>query len=406
MRAWPLLLLFFSTAAIADIGAVTEVTGSATVKRGSTTITIVKGTPVETNDRIETKTGIVNIKFKDDTTVKVTEHSALVIDDFVYDPKTQGGKLGLKAAEGTVRYVSGSIAHNNPNSVNIKTPTAAIAVRGTDFVMSVDETGKSLVMLMPTCEDNVQMVNLRGLICGSGKIDVESGGEIIHLDSPYQATIVETMTTPPTPPVVVNLSNTPIGNNLHLSPPHTMSGTNVVTAARAAAQKTGDAAHTAVGPGTSTDVDKKDNSDKQMAQQQQPGSDANTPAGAEATTTQEQQKQQSKEQQDQEAADAQAAKAVVDIFAFEKSTGVTVNNSVASDPNVFPVFQNNNPALNQIGWGYASLSLDGHNYANVSLQPDSQVLIYVTQDHLSDAYNFNGNNTKAIGSITITQTYK
>ena len=98
MKLWTFLFLLISSAALADIGSVIEVTGAATVKRGSNLITVVKGTPVELNDRIETKSGVVNIKFKDDTTVKVTEHSALLIDDFVYDPKTQGGKLGLKAA--------------------------------------------------------------------------------------------------------------------------------------------------------------------------------------------------------------------------------------------------------------------------------------------------------------------
>jgi FecR protein len=394
MKTWvAFLLIAISSSAVAEIGNVTEVTGAATIKRGSNLITVSKGTPVEMNDRVETKTGLVNIKFKDDTTVKVTEHSALVIDDFVYDPKTQGGKLGLKAAEGTVRYVSGAIAHNNPNAVNIKTPTAAIAVRGTDFVMSVDETGKSLVMLMPTCEDNVQMVNLKGLICGSGKIDVESGGEIVHLDSPYQATLVETVGNAPSAPVVVNLFGTPIGNNLHLSPPKTMSGTSIVAAARSAAQKTGDA--------------KKESSDnKDEKQGPSVGDTTAQPSTAEAQINEKQSQDQMKAQADSEAEAQQAAKAIVDIASFEKATGVTVKNAVDEDPNVFAVFQNNNPLLNQIGWGYASLSQDGHNYANVALQPDTQLLVFVTQDHVADAYNFNGNSAKAFGSITITQTYR
>jgi len=127
---------------------------------------------------------------------------------FVYDPKNAaGGKLSLKAAAGTVRYVSGNIAHNNPNSVKINTPTAAIAVRGTDFVMAVDETGKSLIMLMPSCEVE-QNVNLKGLTCGSGRIDVDSGNTIITLDKPYQATIVETAATAPSTPVIVNNETT------------------------------------------------------------------------------------------------------------------------------------------------------------------------------------------------------
>ncbi len=52
---------------------------------------------------------------------------------------------------GTIRYTSGQIAKNNPQQVNVKTPTASIAVRGTDFTMTVDEAGQSLVVLVPSC---------------------------------------------------------------------------------------------------------------------------------------------------------------------------------------------------------------------------------------------------------------
>lgn len=390
MRKWTLLLLFVTTVTFADIGSVTSVTGPSIIKRGASTITVVAGTPVESNDRVETKSGEVKITFKDNTTVKVAPSSALVIDDFVYDPKTQGGKLGLRAAEGTVRYVSGNIAHNNPNAVNIKTPTASIAVRGTDFVMSVDETGKSLVMLMPTCEENVQIVNLKGLVCGSGKIDVDSGGHIVHLSKPYEATIVGINGDIPTAPIVVNLSNTPIGNNLIITPPQTLAGISVQTAAKAAAQKTGDAAK---------DSGAKDSGPKDATA-------SAPPADSAAQVTQQQQQQQQQRESDQQAADAQAAKAVqqaVSELDALMSAGVKVNSSPAQDSNVFEVFKDNNPNLNQIGWGYATLSPNGHNYANVSLPSDTQVLVVVTQDRQTDAYNFGP--AKPQGSITISQTY-
>ena len=390
MKKWALLLLLISTVAVADIGSVTDVTGTAIIKRGGTSVAVSKGTLIELNDRVEAKGGDVNIKFKDNTTVKVTASSALVIDDFVYDPKTQGGKLGLKAAEGTVRYVSGNIAHNNPNAVNIKTPTAAIAVRGTDFVMAVDETGKSAIILMPTCETE-HNVNLKGLTCGSGKIDVETGAGIVHMDKPYQATLVETGNMPPLPPIVVDLGGAPIGNNLMLSPLRTLGGVTIQQAARSAAEKTGDAKK-------SNNVEKKDDV-KQT-------SNDNTPSTAEANTTQQQSKQQDKAKSDQEAADAQAAKAVVDIANLEKQIGKAVSNAPYQDLNVFEIHKHGNPTLQQIGWGYDSLSPNGHNYANISMPMDTKIVIIMTQDRITDAYNFNGQNTKAQGSITVTQTYR
>ena len=379
MKKWALLLLWLiSTAAVADIGSVFELSGTAVIKRGKETITVTKGTPVQTNDKVETKNGVVNIKFKDDTTVKVTENSALVIDDFVYDPKNvAGGKLSLKAASGTVRYVSGNIAHNNPNSVKINTPTAAIAVRGTDFVMAVDETGKSLVMLMPTCEVE-QSVNLKGLTCGSGKIDVDSGSTIIRLDKPYQATIVETASTPPSPPVVVNLSNTTIGNNLISRPPSTLSGASIQQAARAAAQKTGDA---------KKDDDKKDTKE---------------PNVAEAKATDDQRKDQQEKTAEAQAAEDKALAVLSEL----KDKGVKVSDKPYENEHVVRYYKNDNPNLNQLGVGYMSLSASGNNYTAISLANDTKILVVVTQDRQTDAFNFAGGYNKPQGSIIINQSYK
>ncbi len=374
MKRWALLLLLVSSMARADIGSVIDFTGTAIIKRGKETITVAKGTEIKTNDKVETKNGVVNIKFKDNTSVKVTENSALVIDDFVYDPKNAaGGKLNLKAAAGTVRYVSGNIAHNNPNSVKINTPTAAIAVRGTDFVMSVDETGKSLIMLMPTCEIE-HNINLKGLICGSGKIDVDSGLSIVTLDKPYQATIVETAANPPSPPVVVNLSNTPIGNNLLIRPPSTNLGLTIQQAARSAAEKTGDA--------------KKDSS----------GGISNE----EAKATDDQRKEQ---QERKTAAQAEEDRAL-SLLTELKEKGVEVKGNRAENEHVVSIHKNDNPNLNQIGWGYMSLSPNGNNFTAITLTNDSKVLVVVTQDRLTDAFNFSGPYGKPQGTIVINQSYK
>jgi len=392
VKCFALSLLLVATAAVADIGSVTDVTGIAIIKRGSSSVAVSKGTLIEMNDRVEAKAGEVKIVFKDDTTVRVTASSALVIDDFVYDPKTKGGKLGLKAAEGTVRYVSGNIAHNNPNSVNIKTPTAAIAVRGTDFVMAVGETGASTVILMPTCEIE-HNINLKGLICGSGAIDVESGGHIIHMTKPYEAAMVMNQDDAPMGPVVVDLGGAPIGNNLMITPPKTPTGMTIQQAARSAAEKTGD-------------VKKKESVDKKEDNKQAQGPENSNPTSGEAAAQQQQQRQQQQAQSSEQQQQEQAAllNKVIDTNAL-KAAGVNVSNAISGDPNVFEIHKDNNATLQQLGWGYASLSANGHNYANIALPTDSQVLVIVTQDRVTDAYNFSSS-TKAYGSIVINQSYK
>ena len=162
-------------------------------------------------DTVETKNSTVNISFKDDTKVVIKENSRLLIDDFVFNPNASGGKLGLKVGFGTVRYASGQIAHSNPQAVDIQTPTATIAVRGTDFNMTVDEIGRSLVVLVPSCE---------GLRCITGKIEVTSLSGTVVLDQPYTATYVSQASQSPIQPVkIANITDKQINNLLIVAVP-------------------------------------------------------------------------------------------------------------------------------------------------------------------------------------------
>jgi hypothetical protein len=162
------------------------------------------------SDTIVTAKSNVLLDFEDNTQVKMTEHSKLLIDEFVYDPNKGTGKLGLKVALGTARYASGQIAKNNPQTVNVKTPTATIAVRGTDFSMTVDELGRSLVILLPSCDD-------KGCVTGAITVSNESG--TVLLDIAYQATLVSSLQTPPTEPKFINVDQTNINNLLIVAPP-------------------------------------------------------------------------------------------------------------------------------------------------------------------------------------------
>ena len=168
-------------------------------------------------DEIRTQAGKVGIKFADDTQVKVNENSKLVIDEFVYDPKNKdAGKLALNMASGTVRYASGAIAKNNPSKVAINTPTATIAVRGTDFSATVDELGRSTIILLPSCREGFKTVKDD---CKVGIIDVITDAGIVTLDQAFQATQVNSRSEAPLKPVTLKLNEDSISNILILSPP-------------------------------------------------------------------------------------------------------------------------------------------------------------------------------------------
>ena len=225
MNVWKsgLFAVLFSTSltTMSAVGTITEqASAPATIQRAKSQLTGTKGVGVEMADAINTKQGKVGIVFSDNTKVQVNENSKLVIDEFVYDPKNKdAGKLALNMASGTVRYASGAIAHNNPNRVAINTPTATVAVRGTDFTATVDELGESTFILLPSCPRTNMMPDEIERQCKTGIIDVITDAGKVTLDQAFQATKVVARNQPPLKPVTIKLNEDAIGNILILAPP-------------------------------------------------------------------------------------------------------------------------------------------------------------------------------------------
>ena len=212
------LLALVSTNAAAAVGTITESQNAPpSILRKTQTLSGTKGAGIEMMDTVRTTQGKVGLTFIDNTKVQITENSKLVIDDFVYDPKNKSaGKLSMKIAVGTARYASGAVAHNNPNSVSITTPTATIAVRGTDFTATVDELGRSTIILLPSCPKGWTDIEKD---CVTGKIEVITDEGKVIMDTAFQATRVDSRESKPLKPVILNLSEDMISNLLILSPP-------------------------------------------------------------------------------------------------------------------------------------------------------------------------------------------
>jgi len=97
----------------------------------------------------------------------------------------------------------------NKANVDIQTPTAQIGIRGTDFTTTVDELGRSLVVLLP--DENGD---------SSGEITVTNDGGTVTLTEAFQATMVSTIATPPVKPVTIdNVTVAQIDNLFIVSPP-------------------------------------------------------------------------------------------------------------------------------------------------------------------------------------------
>ena len=211
MKILLLLLLLISTAH-ASIGNVILQEGNTVIEqKDGTENTSEIDLDVFSYDIVKTGAGKTAIEFVDATRVDVTEHSKLIIDEFVYDPATKTGTLSIKASLGTIRYASGLIAKNSKQNVKIETPTATIGVRGTDFTMTVDELGGSTIILLPSCDTNGN--------CFVGEIDVTTDAGQVILNQAFQATVVTTSASSPMKPVILDLDEELISNLLIISKP-------------------------------------------------------------------------------------------------------------------------------------------------------------------------------------------
>ena len=148
------------------------------------------------------------ITFLDESVVKLTEHSQLLIDEYIYDPDPSKSKMSLNFALGTARFITGNLNRIDKQNIKLSTPTANIAIRGTDFTATVDELGRSLIILLPDA-----------LGLSSGEIEVVTAMGTVILNKPYEATTVNVFESAPSKPVVLDLSLDIIDNMLIVTPP-------------------------------------------------------------------------------------------------------------------------------------------------------------------------------------------
>lgn len=160
---------------------------------------------INSYDDVRTRAGRIGITFLDNSTVKLTEHSKLIIDEYIYDPNPDKSKMALQFASGTIRFTSGAF---NKKNVELSTPTANIAVLGTDFTCTVDETGRSLIILLPDEYGDA-----------SGEIIVSTATGQVTLNRPYQATTTSVYEANPSKPVTLDITLDMIDNMLIVSPP-------------------------------------------------------------------------------------------------------------------------------------------------------------------------------------------
>lgn len=138
----PLVFVLASAGVWAEesIGFVKTVSGEAFVTTGAQRIKAEPGTPIMLGSVLQTgKKSSMGVTFKDETLMSFGADTELTVDEYLYSPAQGKLKLNGKLAKGSMNYVSGVIAKLQPDAVTIRTPSGTIGVRGTQFLVRVDD---------------------------------------------------------------------------------------------------------------------------------------------------------------------------------------------------------------------------------------------------------------------------
>jgi hypothetical protein len=128
------------TSAHAEIGQIKVTKGQVSVDRKGQVLPGQVGLLLEAADVLKTGAdGSFGVTMRDNTLLSAGPNSILALERFEFDATTSQGRFDSQLRRGTLSVVSGRIAKQSPDAMTLRTPSAVLGVRGTEFVVAVDE---------------------------------------------------------------------------------------------------------------------------------------------------------------------------------------------------------------------------------------------------------------------------
>jgi len=191
-----------------NIGSISELNGVTRVVREKPLKSEV-GFSLDSMDKLETAAGRMGVTFRDETTIKLTENSTVIVDSYIFDPNPSNSSMALNFVKGTGRFISSKSKGIKKENIKIRAGNSAtVGIRGTDLTLTVKDTGEVLVILLPDEFGE-----------SSGEIIVTTALGSVVLNKPYQATTVYNLESVPSNPIILDLTLDQIDNYLIVSPP-------------------------------------------------------------------------------------------------------------------------------------------------------------------------------------------
>lgn len=129
-----------AVAGAADIGQIKVVKGTVTIERGGHAIPASVGAYVQTSDVLKTGAdGAVGVTMTDNSLLSAGPNSVLALDRYEFDDVTSAGRFDASLRSGTLAVVSGRLAKQSGEAMKVRTPSAVLGVRGTEFLVQVGD---------------------------------------------------------------------------------------------------------------------------------------------------------------------------------------------------------------------------------------------------------------------------
>ena len=140
LAALTLTALFAASAGAVEIGQIKIATGQVTVERKGDALPGRVGMRLEAADVLKTGAdGSVGITMADNSLLSAGPNSILSLDRFDFDPTSNQGRFDAQLQKGSLAVISGRMAKQSPDAMTVRTPSAILGVRGTEFVLSADD---------------------------------------------------------------------------------------------------------------------------------------------------------------------------------------------------------------------------------------------------------------------------
>jgi len=108
--------------------------------------TLVVGADIHVGDTIRTgETGSAQLLFTDETRMVVGPNSTLFIDSVLFRSDGKAENFAVSVTRGAFRFATGQ---SDSSAYSVRTPTATLGVRGTEFDLYVDEERRTWLALM------------------------------------------------------------------------------------------------------------------------------------------------------------------------------------------------------------------------------------------------------------------